>query len=521
MMRRIRSRIGQSLGLRFALTLAVVLTAWGGILVATVPQRVERTLTAPRADAALVAARQLAADLRQREDLSAEQRFARLDAELPEGAGAAIHVARTDAAGYALVGALPDTHESLLGLARRPTPGVVRADLAGRPHIVATAAADADLTRIALVSIPIDAAAAASTTLRTTLSLWAVLLVLTGTIAAGFAARRLLLPLGELADAMREVSEGRTERRLVASTRDELGRLSVRFNAMARAVERHRIDTARTRRELEHRVSQRTQELEQANSALRSLDRAKDAFLSNVSHEMRTPLTSILASIEILRKFDGGSPEERREFLAIVDEESRRLMELIDSVLEIAALEAAPLELRRATTPIESLVDAALARARPAAASRRLTLIRAGMERTGAPVDCDPERIGRVLDGLLDNAVKFSPEGATVEARIGGDATWSEVRIRDEGPGLDPREADRVFGLFAQSGETMTAKPDGFGLGLPVARRIAEAHGGTISCEREPGFGATFVLRLPRRAPGSAPAAAAEHVTAGAFGRES
>ena len=169
--------------------------------------------------------------------------------------------------------------------------------------------------------------------------------------------------------------------------------------------------------------------------------------------------------------------------------------------------------------PLLGVFWARLARARPGAASRRLTLIRAGMERTGAPIDCDPERIGRVLDGLLDNAVKFSPEGATVEARIGGDATWSEVRIRDEGPGLDPREADRVFGLFAQSGETMTAKPDGFGLGLPVARRIAEAHGGTISCEQESGFGATFVLRLPRRAPGSNPTY--EHAVAGAVGRES
>ncbi|MGA1605761.1 MAG: sensor histidine kinase, partial [Planctomycetota bacterium] len=146
-------------------------------------------------------------------------------------------------------------------------------------------------------------------------------------------------------------------------------------------------------------------------------------------------------------------------------------------------------------------VDAALARAQAAAQARGLTLIRSGQERAGAPVDCDAGRIGRILDGLLDNAIKFSPHGATVDVRVRGDATWSEVCIRDEGPGLDPRDTDRVFGLFAQAGETMTAKPDGFGLGLPVARRIAEAHGGTITCEREPGFGATFVLKLPRRAP--------------------
>lgn len=501
MMRRTRSRIGQSLGLRFALTLAVVLTAWCGALVALVPGDAEDALVAPHADAALAAARELAVDLWQRGEQGSGERFERLDQDLPEATGAAIHVARTDAAGYALVGALPGTDQSLLTLAKRPTPGVVRTVIAGVPHLVATATADADLTRIARVSLPIVSAAAAGAALRSQLFAWSLLLVLLGTVTAALTARRLLRPLRDLSDAMRDVSEGKTDRRLATATRDETGRLAVRFNAMARAVERHRVETTRTRRELEHRVSLRTQELEQANSALRSLDRAKDSFLSNVSHEMRTPLTSILASVEILRKFDGGSPEERREFLAIVDEESRRLLELIDSVLEIAALEAAPLELKRSSVATEALVDAAIRRAQPGAAARGLVLIRSGRGLIGTPVDCDADRIGRVLDGLLDNAVKFSPEGATVDVRVGGDETWSEVRIRDEGPGLDPREVDRVFGLFAQAGETMTAKPDGFGLGLPVARRIAEAHGGTISCEREPGFGATFVLRLPRRAP--------------------
>jgi signal transduction histidine kinase len=501
MMRRTRSRIGQSLGLRFALTLAVVLTAWCGSLVALVPDRTEDELTAPQARTALDAARELAEDLWQRGEMAPEERFGKLGSGLPDAAGAAIHVARTDAAGYALVGSLPGTDQSLLTLSRRPTPGVVRADIAGVPHVVATATADADLTRIAMVSLPVGFAASAATALRDQLLVWSILLVILGTATAALTARRLLRPLRDLSAAMRDVSEGKTDRRLATTTRDETGRLAVRFNAMTRAVERHRVEAARTRRELEHRVSVRTQELEQANSALRSLDRAKDSFLSNVSHEMRTPLTSILASVEILRKFDGGSPEERREFLAIVDEESRRLLELIDSVLEIAALEAAPLELERGSVAIEALVDAALRRAQPGAEERGLVLIRSGHERAGKPIDCDAARIGRVLDGLLDNAVKFSPEGATVEVRIDGDATWSEVRIRDEGPGLDPREVDRVFGLFAQAGETMTAKPDGFGLGLPVARRIAEAHGGTITCEREPGFGATFVLRLPQRAP--------------------
>jgi signal transduction histidine kinase len=501
MMRRIRSRIGQSLGLRFALTVALLMAAWGGALVAVIPAELSDTLTAPRAIRALQTARRLAEDLRQREDASPDERFAPVRRELPDTARAAVHVARTDAAGYALVAALPGTDDRMLSLLRRPTPGVVHADIGGVPHLIATAAADADLTRVAVVSVPISEAAAAGAVLRTRLLGWAALLVVLATAAAGWAAQRVLHPLRELADAMRDVSEGKTDRRLAASSRDEAGRLAVRFNAMARAVERHRVDTARTRRELEHRVSQRTQELEQANSALRSLDRAKDSFLSNVSHEMRTPLTSILASIEILRKFDGGSPEERAEFLGIVDEESRRLLELIDSVLEIAALEAAPLELERTRVPIENLVDAALSRAQAAAQARGLTLIRSGQERAGAPVDCDAGRIGRILDGLLDNAIKFSPHGATVDVRVRGDATWSEVCIRDEGPGLDPRDTDRVFGLFAQAGETMTAKPDGFGLGLPVARRIAEAHGGTITCEREPGFGATFVLKLPRRAP--------------------
>jgi signal transduction histidine kinase len=514
MVRRVRNRIGQSLRLRFALSIAVVLAVVGGAIGLAGVALVEDALVRTHGDAIERVASHLAAAHGEHDRAGFLDRLREAVGGTEGVVGAGVYEARGDGPGWTRI-----ANHGVDGLPVVLTGGdtelgrrIVR--IAAGDELLAVGVAVGDEGRyLVRVASSLAGIGAVEDRTRNLLIGLAALLVALGTLFADHLGRGFVGPLRELMHAMRDVTSGHFGRRLDTTHQDELGTLARRFNMMARAIERHREESGRHAEQLERRVSERTAALEHANRALRSLDRAKDAFLSNVSHEMRTPLTSILASIEILQNFDSDDPEERREFLTIVDAESKRLLALIDRVLEIVALEAAPLELRHREERLEDIVCAALGAAAGRAARRGVTLIRHGDSAT-ALVRCDRDRIGGVLDGLLDNAIKFSPRGATIDVAVATDDHGVRIRIRDEGPGLSASDADGVFTKFVQLGASLTDKPQGFGLGLPLARRIAEAHGGSIDYEQEPGFGATFVLSLPALLPAeedgpSAPAARA------------
>lgn len=240
-----------------------------------------------------------------------------------------------------------------------------------------------------------------------------------------------------------------------------------------------------------------TAELRAANERLRELDRMKDDFVSTVSHELRTPLTSIRAFAELLFDRPDTPLEKRQRFLGIILKETERLTRLINQILDLAKIESGRAEWRsEAIDPCELVREAAAATSQ-LFAERGVALETHLPEYTPA-VAADRDRLQQVLLNLLSNAVKFSPSGAglvRVELRL--EPERLRVDVSDNGPGIDPREHEAIFEKFHQVGDTMTDKPHGTGLGLPISRRIVRQFGGELWVESVPGHGATFSFTLP------------------------
>ncbi|GER21717.1 two-component sensor histidine kinase [Zafaria cholistanensis] len=223
---------------------------------------------------------------------------------------------------------------------------------------------------------------------------------------------------------------------------------------------------------------------------------AKDDFLSNVSHELRTPLTSIIGYLELLED-EPDLPASARSSLKVVSRNAERLDRLVDDLLTAAAdrleVRAQPLDLGRV---VASCVRSAL----PRAAAGRLVLnqdIAPGVQVMG-----DPIRLGQVMDNLISNAIKYTPEGGRIDVALrvdrDGDGTPSAVAtVADTGIGMDEPERERLFDRFFRAQGVRRAAIAGVGLGLPITEELVKAHGGEVTVDSEPGVGSTFTVRLP------------------------
>ncbi|HVO87269.1 MAG TPA: HAMP domain-containing sensor histidine kinase, partial [Casimicrobiaceae bacterium] len=240
-----------------------------------------------------------------------------------------------------------------------------------------------------------------------------------------------------------------------------------------------------------------TQELQAANERLREFDRLKDDFVSTVTHELRTPLTAIRASTEILHDNPDLDAGERQRFLATILTESERLTRLINQVLDLAKLESGRAEWRVSRVDLKSIVEDSLG-ATQQLFHRRNVAVEARLPERVPAVDGDRDRLVQVLINLLSNAAKFVRPGegkVTVElcARDGA----LRVAVADNGPGIRTEDQRFIFEKFRQSGDAMTDKPPGTGLGLPISRQIIEHLGGRLWVESRLGCGATFIFELP------------------------
>jgi Na+/proline symporter/nitrogen-specific signal transduction histidine kinase len=248
-----------------------------------------------------------------------------------------------------------------------------------------------------------------------------------------------------------------------------------------------------------------TAELTAANERLKELDRMKDDFVSTVTHELRTPLTSIRAFSEILHDNPDLETAERARFLDIIRKESERLTRLINQVLDLAKLDSGRAEWMVAELDLREVIDEAITATSQLFREKNVALDThfAG----GAPlVEADRDRLMQVVINLLSNAVKFVAAGSgRVTVSLTAGAGELRVGVADNGPGIARHEQETIFEKFRQAGDTMTAKPHGTGLGLPISRQIVEHFGGRLWVESEPGQGAEFVFSLPV---GRTPAAA-------------
>jgi signal transduction histidine kinase len=231
---------------------------------------------------------------------------------------------------------------------------------------------------------------------------------------------------------------------------------------------------------------------------LEAARRARDSVLGNISHEFRTPLAALLASIELLRDgLNGMPPEAQRELLANVERGVLRLMRLIDNLLESVRIEAGQYSIRQQPVDLPDVIADARDLIEPLLRQRHMTLELDDSGLSGS-VRGDAQRLGQVFVNLIANAAKFAPEGSTIRVGGRGDGAQIEVWVEDEGPGVHEGSSALIFERFQRGAETEPDAP-GLGLGLWIVKSIIERHGGGVRMERTAERRTRFILRLPRQ----------------------
>jgi signal transduction histidine kinase len=236
--------------------------------------------------------------------------------------------------------------------------------------------------------------------------------------------------------------------------------------------------------------------LSEQNKRLRELDRLKDEFLSLVSHELRTPLTSIRGYLELVLDEEAGDiNDEQRRFLKAVERNSLRLLRLVGDLLFVAQVDAGRLTLERAEVDVSALAADCVEAARPVADQKSIDLF---LE-TGPtePLLADRGRLAQVLDNLVSNALKFTPEGGRVVLRAEVVDDHAVLEVEDSGMGIPADEQPRLFERFFRAATATEQAIPGTGLGLAIVKAIVEAHGGRILVQSTQDAGSTFRVELP------------------------
>jgi two-component system, OmpR family, sensor histidine kinase MprB len=296
--------------------------------------------------------------------------------------------------------------------------------------------------------------------LRLILALLAMGGIALAAVLGRIAARRVLAPLAEVAQTAEHIGEtDDLSHRLTIHADDEVGQLARRFNHMLERLEG-------SRAELDESV------------------RAQRQLVADASHELRTPITSLRTNIEVL--LEGGQLGEvdRRRLLSDVVEQTEELSLLVGDLIELARGDLLPAATEDAR--LDRIVEESVARAR-----RHSTGVEFATALEPVILEGVPERLGRAVNNLLDNAARHSPPGGLVEVSVGAEG----VTVRDHGPGVAEQDLPHVFDRFYRGASSRGQQ--GSGLGLAIVRQVAEQHGGSVSVANAPDGGAVFTLRLP------------------------
>jgi signal transduction histidine kinase/CheY-like chemotaxis protein len=275
--------------------------------------------------------------------------------------------------------------------------------------------------------------------------------------------------------------------------RDDAGR-PIRFDGTTQDItERKHIEDEREML-LESERAART-EAERAN-------RVKDEFLATVSHELRTPLNAILGWTQLLGRSHHDAAAVA-EAVAVIDRNARLQAELIEDLLDMSRIISGKLRLNMQPVDLEAVITAAIASVQPAASAKQIRIQKEFPGPSpGPPTTGDPARLQQVIWNLLTNAVKFTPQGATVTVTLRRSEGLAEIRVADTGSGLDPAFIPHMFERFRQADSSTTRKHGGLGLGLAIVKHLVERHSGSVEAENVPGpggrpAGAAFTIRLP------------------------
>lgn len=295
------------------------------------------------------------------------------------------------------------------------------------------------------------------------------------------------------------------ENRLIGQILVDMGLISAaardaavtrRITELRAALEEANQNLLDSNQQLEHRVQERTAELQQAMTKLAEINQLKANIVANISHELRTPLTHLKGYLELLLAGDlGPITEQQQNALTIMDRSSERLSRLIEDLILFSVSERDKMQLRIAPFAIRSLCAIAVHKSSRKARERGIKL---SLECSSGlpPVSGDEEKISWVIMQLLDNAIKFTPQGGKITLRVDQLDRMVEVSVIDTGIGIPEGQKEEIFESFYQLDGSTTRKAGGTGLGLTLAKKIVESHGSFIRVISEEGKGSSFAFTL-------------------------
>ncbi|MFW6134172.1 MAG: ATP-binding protein [Elusimicrobiota bacterium] len=303
-------------------------------------------------------------------------------------------------------------------------------------------------------------------------------------IVAWYISGILLKPLLGMKDVAYNISKGNFSARVDIKSEDLIGDLGRTLNSMAQEIQ----DLTNN---MEQKINEKTKELEKSNKRLKELDKLKSDFVSMVSHELRTPLTSIIGYAKTLMNLNLPD-QERKESLKIIEQEGKRLSNLIEEYLDITKIEAGRFEIEVNPVDIKKVIRDVMDTAKFSEEKIELKISE------GLPLIMgDKKRLERVLRNILDNAVKYSPPNEKVKISVHQDGNQVVVSVKDRGPGVSEQELDKIFDKFYRIDSKKNKETGGSGLGLAIAKGIIEAHNGKIWVENRIEGGAEFAFSIP------------------------
>lgn len=286
--------------------------------------------------------------------------------------------------------------------------------------------------------------------------------VAVGLLGGWWLATRAIRPIAEISATAEKIAEGDLTKRIdTHEAKSELGRLAVLLN--------------HTFERLHNTFEQQAQ------------------FTADASHELRTPVSVILAQTELALMRER-SPEEYREALESCHRSGEQMKQVVNSLLELARMDSGESVMNRVPCYLEEIVEDAVRFVEPLVQQRDGEIV-ADLEEIDASLDA--QKIQQVVSNLLSNAIKHNPDGCKVHVNLKQEGDLAVLSVRDEGDGIPPDVLPRVFERFFRADKARSRADGSTGLGLPIAKAIVEAHGGTISATSTPGQGSEFVVRLP------------------------
>lgn len=299
-----------------------------------------------------------------------------------------------------------------------------------------------------------------------------VLVLMVGIAASRMLARQIAKPIVEIGEIIRKIQAGDLDQKLPVHTHDEIGRLAALINDM-------------------------TEKLKADIEQLRKLERVRTEFLGNVSHELRTPIFSVKGFLETLLDGAVNDPTVSTKFVEKAYDHANRLDLLLSDLIEISRIESGDMKMSFRYFDAVALLGQLEHDAADQAGRKKQQLVvdAPGME---VLVLGDKDRLKLALGNIVDNAIKYSPEGATIEMKLTPHEESVTLTVKDNGPGIEAEHLSRIFERFYRVDKNRSRDVGGTGLGLAIVKHIVEAHGSRVTVSSEPGLGASFSFDLKR-----------------------